>query len=72
MSTTGYAYAHFRQPEKFTLFWVDMQSLLRVKAWNYYSNSVSQKYFNKSIQLAIAFVVETTKNYNECINSKPI
>ncbi|MEH2142481.1 hypothetical protein [Nostoc sp.] len=63
---TKYAIAHFRQPEKFTLFWVDMRSLLRVKASNYHSNSVSQKAFNKSIQFAIAFVDrERTKNYNE-------
>ncbi|WP_335120652.1 hypothetical protein [Nostoc sp.] len=33
-----------------------MRSLLQVKAWNYHSNSVSQKTFNKSTQLAIAFV----------------
>ncbi|MEH1861019.1 MAG: hypothetical protein V7L21_24205 [Nostoc sp.] len=48
--------AHFRQPEKFTQFWVDMRSLLQIKASNYHSNSVSQKAFNKSIQLAIAIV----------------
>ncbi|MEH2111814.1 hypothetical protein [Nostoc sp.] len=56
MSTTGYAYAHFRQPEKFTLFWVDRRSLFPVKASKHHSNSVSQKAFNKSIQLAIAFI----------------
>ncbi|MEH2418497.1 hypothetical protein [Nostoc sp.] len=33
-----------------------MRSLIPVKAWNYHSNSVSQKAFNKSIQLAIAFI----------------
>ncbi|MEH2419424.1 MAG: hypothetical protein V7K48_00295 [Nostoc sp.] len=32
------------------------RSLLPVKAWNYHSNSVLLKAFNKSIQLAIAFV----------------
>ncbi|MCL6750717.1 hypothetical protein KBT16_06860 [Nostoc sp. CCCryo 231-06] len=31
MSTTGYAYAHFPQPEKFTLFWVNMRSLFKSK-----------------------------------------
>ncbi|WP_335144967.1 hypothetical protein [Nostoc sp.] len=33
-----------------------MRSLVPVKASNYHSNSVSQKAFNKSIQLAIVFV----------------